>query len=286
MTTTFRECFYLVATRDRAQKLVDEIDARLSAATPNDAEQAVVQEEPPDGLEGLSVVPTRAVDSDASEAVEDVYYDLDIDLSDAPIPSPEDARQKARATGYTARSFVFEDEAMERLARCASAIVLEYPARLSENPVFIAIEKRLLEEAGAGVVESGEGTVWETTESFAARSEREWRGLWSQARVFGRDPPRSRRSKKVRAAKVGELEAIAIHGELTAILAGDDPFRRDALRRALEIVGDDVRAYAAVLVEDGAMADAQAAKALEWKAREVAEARTALDGVLSGLPRD
>ncbi len=100
---------------------------------------------------------------------------------------------------------------------------------------------------------------------------------------------RRRKKKKprtTRAAKQGEVEAVAIHRTLVAHLEDGGPLERAALREALRGASDDVRTYAAALIEEGAHADARLAKVLDRSAKAIATARTELARLLEAVADD
>jgi hypothetical protein len=89
------------------------------------------------------------------------------------------------------------------------------------------------------------------------------------------DRSTKKKPRKTRAARKGEVEAIALHERLVQLVSGEDVLARALLRDGLGAASGAVRAYAATLLEDGAHSDAIFAKALGVGPRDVAEARAA-----------
>jgi hypothetical protein len=282
MPTYFRDRIHTTLTRADAEKVVREIEAMMDAALPSDADQAAAFDEPPAGLEGLSVASVYQMRSNEDDDAIDVYEGLDISVDADGPPNAAQAKERARATGYVEHSFVFEPAAMKLLAECQSTIALRYPARLQENRAFVALLHRLFTRAERLVVEGGDGTRWETAETVAAAYGDAWqRAAKASAHRENRKAPKA---KKTREAKPGEIEAVALHEKLSEIVEGDDPFVKKALRTALERASEDARTYAAALLEEGAKADATLAKVLGRKPADVARARTTLAELVDELP--
>jgi hypothetical protein len=121
-----------------------------------------------------------------------------------------------------------------------------------------------------------------TVERLLAERATEVGPAWAKTRPLGsREPPK--RPPKTRAAKPGELEALAVHERLARIIEGRDPFARDALRKALELSTDRVRSYAAALMEGGPTPDPAVAKELQCPVAEVAAARDSLSALLRAI---
>jgi hypothetical protein len=212
-------------------------------------------------------------DDEAGILIDDVAFVIDKE----PPPSAEAAVARAVATGYTPTSFDFEPAAMARLTSCRSTLLLRYYARIFEERPFVALQKRIFEHVGAAVIASAEGTVIQTLETVIAERTRQLGTLWTKTRPLGPRPEPPKKPIKTRPARAGEVEAVALHARLVGLIEGDDPFARDALKKALSATTDVVRAYAAVLMDDGATSDSGAAKALSIGVSEVAAARDELE---------
>ncbi len=288
MTTYFRDRCHTPLAREKAEKLVSELHALIDAYVDEGTrESSVFAEDPPHGLEGLSVLTSRELrdlDDDAGGIGGDsggIGDDLAMYVAREPPPTSDQARDIAAATGYVAHSLVLDAVALERLASCRSTIVLEYPGRLEFHPFFVTLQRRLFEEIGLSVVESGYGSSFQPSEVRVAEL--------AQRQGADDDAPsararRGRAPRRPRAARPGEVEALAVHGRLLEAI--EDPLSRATLQDEFAKADDGLRRYASLLIEDGAQGDAQAAKALGVRAKAVASHRAALAALLDRISGD
>jgi len=181
-------------------------------------------------------------------------------------------------------------EAVERAAKCRSALTIDYYGRIAETAAFIALEKLIVARAGAGVVwvgeageEPGEGAKLVTVEAFVAQREKEVGPKWHETSALGAVEEIEHEPIETHAPNAGELEALAVHKRLARLIEGNDPFAREMLRKALERTTPEVRAYAGALMENGATPDAELAKELDMSPRDVASAREALAALLKAI---
>lgn len=186
------------------------------------------------------------------------------------LPRPEDV-----IAAYQKYRLPLEGEVLTRLEACRSALTLDRP-RFPYSPLQVSILRFLLERLGDGLCLLNDYPL-RPAEGFAAELRRE-----KAARGFGGDapPPRARPVKK-RAARPGEVRALRIHRVLR--LAASDPELAIDVRDALRGLPTASHRYAALLLEEGAMADREACKSLGWSDRQLPEAADPLDAALSKL---
>lgn len=268
MTTYFRESFHTPLDRVAAEALVEQIDGLVEAELPDDIDEA------------------QREDDDLG--VTDVYHDLSIEAEKTPPPTALQARDRAAAQedkGFDPSGFVFEAAALARLPLCRSTITLEYPSHVGETRFFAAVVKGLLDAMGPSVVETGAGTSWQTSETYATGQAKSRGEHWTKTRALGikkkEKPPKP---VKIRPPKGGELEAVGVQKRLARLI--EDPIARSSLKEELEDATDAVRTYAAGLMEEGPLADAAMAKALGQKVEDVSTARLALAEILRRVAED
>jgi hypothetical protein len=284
MGTEFRLRVFTTLAKGAAKQVVDEIQGLLDAALPTDDDAAAVTASPPPGLKGLRVVSAGHFREDADADALGAYDNLHLVVEAERPPTPAAARERARATGYV--DLTLEPAALERLPSCSSTIAIHYAAWLEDNRFFVAVEKRIFERVGDAVVESADGSSLETSETFIAGRAKELDGLWEKTPPAGSRKERAaaKKPRATRAARLGEVEAIAIRTRIVQLVEGDDPFLRDALRSELATTATDaVRTYAAALLEEGAHADLTMAKAMGLTKEEVTAARAGLAVLLDRL---
>ncbi len=95
---------------------------------------------------------------------------------------------------------------------------------------------------------------------------------------------RQRKPRRRRDALPGEVEALALREHLREAVA--DPFVSRRLRQALETTSELVRAYAALILEGVAQADARAAKSLARSVADVKEARVTLIALVASVSKE
>jgi len=256
-------------TRNVSTRLREQIYSPISAADAH----AVVREFL-DFIDDAANDPADDVDGDDAYSELDVFDDVDLGV-DASLPADPSGDAKALA----------------RFPACRSTFTLDYDGRVADKRPFIALQKLVIARAGDAVVWSGEGGERPpakgakiiTLEAFVADREKNVGPRWRTITPLGEEEEPVRKPVKTRAAKPGELEALAVHKRLSSIIEGRDPLAREALRKRLEGATAEVRAYAAALMENGATPDAAIAQDLDRTAREVAESREALHALLSKI---
>jgi hypothetical protein len=249
MATQLRERIYSPLSPSDARELVKEVQARLDE----------LAEGPHDDEEGMTEL----------DVLDDVSMFADESL-------PPDARGAK--------------DVVERAAKCRSAVTIDYYGRIYETTAFIALEKAIVAGVGAALVwrgeageEPGKGAKLVTIEAFVKAREHEVGPKWRKTLALGTIEEIERKPIRTRDAKAGELEALAVHKRLARMIEGNDPFARDALKKALEQTTPQVRAYAAALMENGPTADAALSKELDMSPREVASARDELGALLKAI---
>ena len=138
----------------------------------------------------------------------------------------------------------------------------------------MSILRFLLERTGKGLALLND-YPFETTEHLLARL-RKKRG----ARGFESEPTVRKKEVVRRKAKTGEIRALRVLGTLQRAM-GDVRVAID-VKDALRTVSEGAREYGALLLEEGALTDAQAATALGTSRAEVAVVADELDRALSG----
>jgi hypothetical protein len=264
MTTYNRNAFHSPLDRAGAEALVEMIDTLVEAELPADID--------------------APEEVDDKRGVVDVYHELSIDVEAGRPPTAQAARERAAAAGHDASTLVFEPAALERLASCRSTITIEYPSSLFDEPFFIAVVKGILQGVGAAVVETGDSSRYETTETYAAGEAKIHGDLWTKTAALAPKKVAPKKPQKIRPAKGGELEALSVQKRLERLI--QDPIARRPLKKALEESTDAVRTYAAALMEEGPQPDVTMAKVLDKKVEEVGAARLALAEILRRVAED
>lgn len=284
MATYFRDHYFSPRSREEARAIVAELEAIVDASLPKDA--GAVLTSAPEELEGLSMWSASELREEETEGASAMLEEVDIFVDVEPPPTEVEAKARAHATTYAPSSFVFEQAALARLPACRSNITWVYAARVEHLPLFIAMQKRLIEQLQGGVIADAEGTSYRTLESVAAQKAKTLGTLWTKAKpatVRAPNASRPRKPARTRAAKRGEIESVAAREALMLLIEGDDLLARNALKRALGASPELVRSYAAVLLEEGANADAKVARSLAVTEREILEARVALTDLLDAV---
>lgn len=185
------------------------------------------------------------------------------------IPSPDEVKD-----AYRRYRLELPPEVLERLARCRSAFTLDRPGDLETGGLQVSVLRFLLERMGEGLALLND-YPFESTEHLLARL-RKKRG----AKGFGGAPAAKKKPVARREAKPGELRALRVLGVLQRAL-GDVRAAID-VKAALGRVSEGARRYGALLLEEGAMSDAGAAKALGATRAEVEALADELDRALGG----
>lgn len=267
MATRYQDLFFTPLEVAAATKLAATLEDLL---TPDDTHAAA--------NEGVSIPAayqgTELRDASGDELrQEDEGYLFDGDVlleAEAGVPTEDDLR---------ARGVELDAEGRERLRVARSTLRLEHDARAAKEPVFVSLQRLLLERIGPALVERPGNPKLLTSEEVA----RELVGKRGASRLeilrTGRKPKR-----KTRTAKPGELEAVALRARLEETIA--DPFTSGALRSGLSAASPLVRSYAALLLDEGPASDERAAKLLGAGAKtsDVKASREALEELVA--PRE
>lgn len=184
------------------------------------------------------------------------------------IPSADEARD-----AYARYRLKLEPDVLERLGRCRSVLGIDNPGDIAtEGGLQVSILRFLLERAGESLVLL-EDYPFEKGEVLLGKLAKQ-RG----AKGFGQAPAPKRRSVAKRDAKPGELRALRVLGVLER--AVNDVRVAIDVKAALHSVSETARNYGALLLEEGAVTDAQAAKALGVSQAELVAAADELERAL------
>lgn len=187
------------------------------------------------------------------------------------IPTADEARE-----AYARDRVPLDPEVIERLGRCQSVFSIDRPGDIETvGGLQVSILRFLLERAGESLVLLND-YPFETGEALLAKL-RKRRG----AEGFGdsRSGPKKRRPVARREAKAGELRAIRVLDRLER--AVKDPRVAIDVKQALRSVSELARSYGALLLEEGAISDARAQKALGVSKEELVDAADELDLALA-----
>ncbi len=277
MATKSREKISSPLSASGARALVDEAAALIDALVEADADSEAA---PDPGIDGFSVV--RGERDDDGYTALDVFEDVAFDVDEALPPTSAEVHAIALASGYTPSSFVFEPAALERLRSCRATLTVAYYSRVFDKRPFVALQKFFFARVGEAVVSCGGGTQLTTVETTVAERARAVGPTWAKTPPLGSREPLEK-PRKMRPAKPGELEALAVHKRLASIIEGHDPLARDALKKQLERTTDAVRSYAASLMEDGPRPDAAVATEVPCPVAEVVTSRGELNALLKRI---
>lgn len=257
MATRYRDLYFTPLEPEAAGKVAGTLEDLL---VPED-EPLAPNEAPPPGFgdDGANLGVMTADDLRSED--EGYLFDGDVVIAaEAGVPTEAELR---------ARGIELDEAARERLASARSTIRVEHDARVSDAPVFVSIRRLLHERMGPSLVERPGTSTLLTSETVARELLRKRGASRLETLRTARKPPR-----KTRAARPGELEAVAIRTRLEECI--EDPFTSDALRRALAAAAPLVQAYAALLLDEGPASDERAAKLLGVPTRDMKVVRDAL----------
>lgn len=176
-------------------------------------------------------------------------------------------------SGYQRYRLALPKAILEKLAACRSSMTIDRPGDLAVDRLQVSVLRYLVERAGDGLVLFNDYPF-----VMAARVLTDLRKAPSAREFTSEAPPPPRKIRK-REARPGELRAIRIVGVLKAAaesleLAVDV---RDVLTQASAIG----RQYAALLMEEGAVDDANASRALGVPGDVLDREATSLDEALA-----
>jgi hypothetical protein len=279
MGTSFKVHCYTPLDRETAKRLVDNINALMERYDDEHLRPQSFDASAPDELDGLSVV--TAADLTAGNEDDSVGISDDFAVvveRDAP-PTVAEATARAQASRHATK---VDPRALERLPDCRTTITMDFAARAGQTPFGVGVQRHVLSASGASVVASEDGSELLLVEDELAKLANEPGSRWLD-KALHPHPRGERRKRAPRAAKPGEVESVRLRALLDQGIA--DPFVASRLQTELRATTAAVRDYAALLVEEGAMADARAARAIGCTASALASTRDELDHLLSRARR-
>jgi hypothetical protein len=174
---------------------------------------------------------------------------------------------------YARRGLLLEDDLLERLERCASVFSIDRPGDIDAvGGLQVSILRFVLERAGDSLVLLND-YPFEKGEALLSKLKTR-RG----AKGFGAAAPSRRRSVARRDAKPGEIRAVRVLRILER--AVNDVRVAIDVKAALRSVSEVAQNYGALLLEEGAMTDAKAAKALGISLADLISAAEELERAL------
>ena len=180
-------------------------------------------------------------------------------------------QQRPDAARYLLDDMV--EDVLERLARCQSVLGIDHPGDIDvDGGLQVSILRYLLERAGESLVLLND-YPFEKGEALLQRLAKQ-RG----AKGFGAAPPPKRRPVAHRDAKQGEVRALRVLNMLER--AVNDVRVAIDVKAALHAVSETARTYGALLLEEGAVTDAKAAKTLGVSQADLTAAADELDRAL------
>jgi hypothetical protein len=186
------------------------------------------------------------------------------------VPGEDEVR-----AGYAKRGLEPADDMLERLARCRSVFSIDQPGDIeSQGGLQVSILRLLLERAGESLVllddypfQKGEVLLAKLRKLPGAD------GFDAAPRAKKKRPatPRDTKSGELRAARVLRILERAINDVRVAI----------DVKVALRSVSEVAQNYGALLLEEGTVTDAKAAKALGLSLEELTTAAEELERALT-----
>lgn len=175
--------------------------------------------------------------------------------------------------GYGHYDLDLDDETVARLDACRSALIVDRPGDFETDRLQVTVLRFLFERAGRGLVMFNDYPLVSTEEAIEML-----RGMRGVQGFATETPKPTKRPVKARKARPGEVRAIRVLERLSAAVS--DPAFAIDVRRSLERSSDAARQYASLLMTDGAMDDAQAARELGLAPAELAREADALAAAL------
>lgn len=191
------------------------------------------------------------------------------------VPGGSIPREPDVRAAYQRFRIPLPDDVLVRLRRCRSVLSIDRPGDIdTTGGLQVSVLRFLLEQCGEGMLLLND-YPFESSEHLLGRLSRK-RG----APGFGpRQEPKRRRLER-REAKPGEVRALRVLGTLQRAMS--DVRVAIDVKATLHSVSEAARSYGALLLEEGALTDAKAAKALGLTRAEVAAAADELDVALAG----
>jgi hypothetical protein len=220
------------------------------------------------------------VDAEYQAAIDEYLSNHDVDdeyaeagAGGSPPPRPDDV-----AAAIADRRENLAPAIRARLLECRATVSFDYVrGDATESPLQVSALRFWLERLEPCVFDWGDLSLelGEIALQKLARAK-------SRGHLGGRAPvAKPKKPVKTRTAKPGELRAIALVKELTR-LANDHDARVD-LSRALAKLSVDAQRYVQLIIEDGACADAAAARSLDLSPDAVDCAATEVEATLRAL---
>ncbi|MBK7583852.1 MAG: hypothetical protein IPI67_27120 [Myxococcales bacterium] len=185
------------------------------------------------------------------------------------LPTADEVRD-----GYARLGEKLAPELLDRLAECQSVFSIDHPGELEAGGLQLSIFRFLLERTQSSLLFLNDYPL-ETSEAFLERF-----ASRPGAKGFGEAKAPKKRKVVRRDARQGEVRATRILGRLERAIA--DVRVAIDVKSALHRASPAARNYAAALMEEGAVSDAQAAKALGTPVDEVTAAADELERELFG----
>jgi hypothetical protein len=173
--------------------------------------------------------------------------------------------------GYKKKKLELDGATVERLASCESGFTIEDPGEISgEGGLQVSILRFLLERAGAGLISLGEYPL-EKTEDVLERL----RGV-PGVEGFAEESAEPKRRRLAQPSKEdGQARAERVLRILESAMKNVN--QAIDVKNALHRASESARHYGALLLEEGAMKDVQAAEKLGMDLVALVEAADELD---------
>jgi len=220
-----------------------------------------------------------------AEEYEDVFDDVDNTpevLAGEAIPPLAELQ-----AAYTLQRVSVPPAVLAKYKKCKSVMSIDCPGDVETNPsrLLISTLRFLFTRAGEGALVFPNGVPLQTTEEMLAKLQKK-KGLTdfddtpapAKAKTATKKAPRVPAKK---GEKTPETRAVRISQALEVLM--DDPALALDLRSELAQTPKLVQRYAALIVEEGPVSDAKAAKALAVSVETLGDAADDLDVILSDL---
>lgn len=183
---------------------------------------------------------------------------------------------------YTHLRLTLPPAILARYKACKSVLTLDQPGDINESRALVSTLRFLLSRTGDGALLFQNDVPLVPAEEILADllSKRGLPGFDDKPKAK-KAPARGAAKRETREEKPGEVRAVRVAQALEALM--NDPELALDLRSALKIAPTLAQKYAALLLEEGAMPDARAAKLLGTSVETLASAADGLDQVLIEL---
>jgi len=205
---------------------------------------------PPDVVRVEAEYQTALDEYLAEHDVDDAFAEAGV--GGRPPPNPEDVAAYRAKFGEE-----LDPRIRARLAECRATVAFDYVrGDATDSPLQVSLLRFFLERLAPCVFDWGDSSLELGEETLATLSRAKSRGRLGS----GPPAPKPKQPVKRRAAKPGELRAIALVEQLSS--AADDPNARVDLSRAVAKLSPDAQRYVQLLIEEGARDDTAAARTL------------------------